>query len=140
MRPGDFRSAAYRSSRRRVRGLCGPLVGTMMGALLKDQKRFNLLRAGVVVHLFFPRAHCPRALVRPYTAQRRGTCKPCIRHRRRGSISCAGLEVFLAIAKGAFLVSRDPANRGRSQHTKRWLRHSQAVRAWMASCRGPNRW
>ena len=140
MRPGDSRSAAYRSSRRRVRGLCGPLVGAMMGALLKDQNRFSLLLAGVVVHLFSPRAHCPRALVRPYTAQRRGTCKPCIRHRCRESISCAGPEVFLAIAKGAFLVSRDAADRGRSQHTRRWLRQAQAVRVRMASCRGPHRW
>ena len=138
MRPGDSRSAAYRSSRRRVRGLRSLLVGAMMGVLLKDQKRFSLLRAGVVVHLFFPRARCPRALVRPYTAQRRGTCKPCIRHRRRGSISCAGPEVFLAIAKGAFLVSRDAADRGRSQHPRRWLRQAQAVRAQMASCRWPN--
>ena len=118
MRPGDSRSAAHRLSRRRVRGLCGPLVGAMMGALLKDQNRLSLLLAGVVVHLFSPRARCPRALVRPYTAQRRGTCKPCIRHRRRESISCAGPEVFLAIAKGAFLVSRDPADRGRSQHPR----------------------
>ena len=118
MRPGDSRSAAYRSSRRRVRGLRSPLVGAMMGALLKDQNRFSLLRAGVVVHLFSPRARCPRALVRPYTAQRRGTCKPCVRHRRRGSISCAGPEVSLAIVEGAFLVSRDAADRGRSQHPR----------------------
>ena len=60
MRPGDSRSAAYRSSRRRVRGLRGLLVGAMMGAvLLKDQNRFSLLLAGVVVHLFSPRALSP---------------------------------------------------------------------------------
>ena len=118
MRPGDSRSAAYRSSRPRVKSIRDPLVGAMMGALLKDQNRFNLLRAGVAVDLFSPRARCPRALVRPYTAQRRGTCKPCIRHRRRGSISCAGPEVFLAIVEGAFLLSRDPVDRGRSQHPR----------------------
>lgn len=100
------------------RGLRSLLVGAMMGVLLKDQKRFSLLLAGVVVHLFSPRARCPRALVRPYTAQRRGTCKPCIRHRRRGSISCAGPEVSLAIVEGAFLLSRDPADRGRNQHPR----------------------